>query len=152
MDPKQFENLSPAAFAGLQPGQLKKLPKDLLTGMDPKAFDFLNPQAFGGFKPGKFNDLAKNLIKQMDDDQLGELVPKTFAKLDGDLVAAIKPRAFAGMTSSQGRKMNQVVASNFSPAQIQSIQPECLASLPDPVFQLLEGDHSAAQLNGMEAL
>ena len=56
------------------------------------------------------------------------------------------------MTPDQGKKMNQVVASEFDPDQIRSIQPECLAALPDPVFKLLEGDLSASQLNGLDAL
>ena len=48
--------------------------------------------------------------------------------------------------------MSEVVASNFDPAQIRSIQPECLAAMPGPVFEILESDLSDQQLKGLDAI
>ena len=96
--------------------------------------------------------MPDQLISQIDADQFGELKPKLIGKMNEGVITELKPEAIEGMTEDQGKKMNQIVASNFDPAQIRSIQPECLAALPDPVFKLLEGDLSASQLNGLEAL
>ncbi|GIR75133.1 MAG: hypothetical protein CM15mP77_2900 [Synechococcus sp.] len=73
-------------------------------------------------------------------------------KLDDEVIGSIDPGAFEGLTPKQGEKMNEVVASNFDPAQIRSIQPECLAAMPGPVLEILESDLSDQQLNGLEAL
>ena len=112
----------------------------------------MSGDALSGLKPKAAQSLDPSVFEELDAEQMGGFSPRTLRKLDGEQVDAIPSNAFAGMTPNQGRKMNQVVASNFDPAQIRSIQPECLASLPDPVFRLLEGDLSASQLNGLEAL
>ena len=120
--------------------------------MEPAAFKQINPDAFGGFKTKKFNSLPDNLIGQIDDGQFGELKPKLIGKMDEGIITSFKPKALEGMTEKQGKKMSQDVASEFDSAQIRSIQPEALAAMNTQVFELLEGNLSASQLNGLELL
>ena len=93
-----------------------------------------------------------DLLQEIDADQFSQLKPKLFRKMDVEAIGSIDPGAFEGLTPKQGSKVNKVVASGFDPAQIRSIQPECLAALPGPVFKILEPDLSKKQLNGLEAL
>ena len=72
--------------------------------------------------------------------------------MDGSLIESFRPKAIKGMTPEQAEKMNKVVASNFDRDQIQSIKPECLDAMPKGIFNLLEDDLSASQLNGLENL
>ena len=102
--------------------------------------------------PKAAQNLDPAVFEKLDAVQMGGLKPRTLRKLNPDQVDVIPADAFSGMTMDQGRKMNEVVASYFDPAQIRSLQLEFLASLPDPVFSLLEDDLSASQLNGLDNL
>ena len=102
--------------------------------------------------PKAAQNLDPAVFEKLDAVQMGGLKPRTLRKLNPDQVDVIPADAFSGMTMDQSRKMDEVVASHFDPAQIRSLQLEFLASLPDPVFSLLEDDLSASQLNGLDNL
>jgi hypothetical protein len=96
--------------------------------------------------------LPDNLIGQIDDGQFGELKPKLIGKMDEEIITSLKPKALEGMTDKQGKKMTRDVVSQFIDAQVRSIQPEALAAMNTPVFELLEDSLSASQLNGLASL
>ena len=57
-----------------------------------------------------------------------------------------------GSGSDSDNGSEKLATSNFDPAQIRSIQPECLDAMPGPVLEILLPDLSDIQLSGLEVL
>ena len=72
--------------------------------------------------------------------------------MDDDLIGAIEPEAFAGMTEKQAQKLKPAVVKNFSEKQVQEIDPLALNSMPARAFSAIEDQLTGQQLADVAAI
>ena len=133
-----IDKVPPAAFTGMKPTDVAKLPADAFTALSPNQFTALPPAAFTGLKPNQVELLPPEAMAAMKPTQLGQLSPTAFAAFSPAQVGALPPAALAGMKPTQTgqlpseafevMKSTQVAA--LPPAAVGGLKPEQMAALP----------------------
>ena len=72
--------------------------------------------------------------------------------MDDDLLGAIEPEAFAGMTEKQAQKLKPAVVKNFSEKQVQEIDSLALNSMSASAFSAIEDQLTGQQLSDVAAI
>ena len=72
--------------------------------------------------------------------------------MDDELLGAVEPEAFAGMTEKQARKLKPSTVKNFTEKQVQELEPLALTSMPDSTFSTIEDQLTGQQLADVAAI
>ncbi len=132
-----IDKVPPAAFTGMRPTDVAKLPADAFTALSPNQFTALPPAAFTGLKPNQVELLPPEAMAAMKPTQLGQLPPNAFAALSPAQVGALPPAALAGMRPTQTGQLPPEAFEVMKPNQVGALPPSAVGGLkPDQVAAL----------------
>ena len=132
-----IDKVPPAAFTGMRPTDVAKLPADAFTALSPSQFSALSPAAFSGLRPNQVELLPPEAMATLKPLQLGQLPPNAFAALSPAQVGALPPTALAAMRATQTRQLPQEAFEVMKPNQVGALAPSTVGGLkPDQVAAL----------------
>lgn len=132
-----IDKVPPAAFTGMKPTDVAKLPADAFTALSANQFGSLPPAAFSGLKPNQVELLPPEAVAALKPLQLGQLPPNAFAAFSPAQVGALPPSALAAMKPTQTGQLPPEAFEVMKPSQVGALPPSAVGGLkPDQVAAL----------------
>ena len=132
-----IDKVPPAAFTGMKPTDVAKLPANAFTALSANQFSSLPPAAFSGLKPNQVELLPPEAVAALKPLQLGQLPPNAFAAFSPAQVGALPPSALAAMKPTQTGQLPTEAFEVMKPSQVGALSPSAVGGLkPDQVAAL----------------